>query len=434
MKRTIIITFVLLTFLSVILAINDVPPSFDFQQFYGSVTGLPAGTGFKVRAQIGTTQTETPIAANGQYGYSPTFKVQGQNGNTINFFIVNAQGAATAVGTPTPYQNGATTTLNFQYTTAPPSTSTTTPQPTYAAAICGNNIRESSEACDGTDLAGKTCASQVGTGSTGALNCTSSCTFNTTLCTAATGTCWECNEWSVCRNNNQTRNCVRYQPCSVQGPDVVMVDPATEKTCSSSTGTTPVSAPSSCLMSWECGAWSLCRTSQQSRICFRVDNCATLQAQNPAMTITPIPKPEEERSCQDTVAVPLSQQVCSPGMKRCLGSQLQLCSTEGTQWATFQTCPSSCDSISFECRTESAAPPQPLQNPSPSLWVYLLAGSIVLVLVIVSISISILNKKKYAPAKEYIRENRARGIDDEQIRERLVDEGWDGKAVGKLLR
>lgn len=68
------------------------------------------------------------------------------------------------------------------------------------------------------------------------------------------------------------------------------------------------------------------------------------------------------------------------------------------------------------------------------MWMYLLAGSVVLVLIIVSISMALLNKKKYAPAKEYIQESRDRGIADAQIKEKLVDEGWDEKAVGKLFR
>src|SRR3989344_6781852 len=97
--RKLLIILLVLGLISVALATNHVPPALNnFQQFYGSVTGISA-TGFKVRAQIGTTQFETPIAANGQYGYSPTFKVNGQNGNIINFFIVNPSVAAATAGT-----------------------------------------------------------------------------------------------------------------------------------------------------------------------------------------------------------------------------------------------------------------------------------------------------------------------------------------------
>ena len=475
--RKILIVILVLGLISVVLATNHVPPTLNnFEQFYGSVSGISA-TGFKVRATIGTTQFETPIAANGQYGYSPTFKVNGQNGQTITFFVVNAAGAVTPVGTA-PYQNQAITLLNFQYapggnaqcgnnvreapevcdgtnlvsqtcatqvgtgstgtlrcpancmafnTSQNFDTSQCTAS-TGGSAQCGNNIRESTESCDGTDLAGQTCASNVGTGSTGALNCTSSCTFNTTLCTASTGTCWLCNDWGRCRNNLETRTCARAD-CTEAG--ALRSDPADERLCGNISRTS--STPSTCTMNWECSAWSLCRSAQQTRICFRADNCDTLLAQRQITSVTSALKPREEQTCQEAVTT-TPQQVCDSGMKRCLGPQLQLCSADGMQWATLQTCPGSCDSTSLTCRTEQTAPPSPQQPSSSSLWMYLLAGSVVLILVIVSISMALLIKKKYAPAKDYIRESRNSGIDDEQIREKLVEEGWDEKAVGKLFK
>lgn len=53
--------------------------------------------------------------------------------------------------------------------------------------VCGNNIKETGEACDGTDLNGQTCASQVA-GSIGTLTCNLDCTFNTSGCTVAPST------------------------------------------------------------------------------------------------------------------------------------------------------------------------------------------------------------------------------------------------------
>lgn len=427
MKKIIFLIF-LLGLVAVVLAVNDAPPILNnFEQFYGTVSSISA-TGYKVRATIGTTQTETPIAANGQYGYSPTFKVSGQNGNTINFFIINPSGAAAAVGTPTPYINLASTRLDFIYSTTPAGGGGQGGGQGGTPAQCGNNVREGAEACDGTDLASQTCASRVGVGSTGSLNCTSSCAFNITQCTASTGTCWLCNDWGRCRNNLETRTCARAD-CTEAG--ALRSDPADERPCGNISRTS--SSTPACTMSWECSAWSLCRNAQQTRICFRADNCDTLLAQRQITSVTSALKPREEQSCQEAITSTM-QPVCDPGMKRCLGPQLQLCSTDGLQWATFQTCPGSCDHISLTCRVEQASPPSPTQKPSSSLWVYLLVGSIILILIIVSISMALLNKKKYAPAKEYIRESRAAGIDDEQIREKLVDEGWDEKAVGKLFR
>lgn len=47
--------------------------------------------------------------------------------------------------------------------------------------ICGNNIKEINEECDGPDMGGQTCVSLGYSG--GVLSCNSNCTFNTSQCT-----------------------------------------------------------------------------------------------------------------------------------------------------------------------------------------------------------------------------------------------------------
>lgn len=49
-----------------------------------------------------------------------------------------------------------------------------------ANTVCGNNVREGGEQCDGTDLGGKTCQSQGACG--GTLACNADCTLNTSAC------------------------------------------------------------------------------------------------------------------------------------------------------------------------------------------------------------------------------------------------------------
>ena len=51
--------------------------------------------------------------------------------------------------------------------------------------ICGNNVKETGEDCDGTDLAGKSCLDFGFTG--GTLQCLPSCDFNTSNCTTGGG-------------------------------------------------------------------------------------------------------------------------------------------------------------------------------------------------------------------------------------------------------
>jgi hypothetical protein len=65
--------------------------------------------------------------------------------------------------------------LKFEETKAKISTTTIT-----IVSVCGNNIREGSEQCDGKDLGGQTCTSLGYSG--GTLSCNPDCTFNTSGC------------------------------------------------------------------------------------------------------------------------------------------------------------------------------------------------------------------------------------------------------------
>jgi hypothetical protein len=51
--------------------------------------------------------------------------------------------------------------------------------------VCGNNIKEGGEQCDGTDLGGATCQSLGFSG--GTLSCSASCNFNTSACISGGG-------------------------------------------------------------------------------------------------------------------------------------------------------------------------------------------------------------------------------------------------------
>lgn len=53
--------------------------------------------------------------------------------------------------------------------------------------VCGNNLKETGELCDGTDIGTNTCASVLGVGYTGTLGCSAGCnSWDTTLCVAPT--------------------------------------------------------------------------------------------------------------------------------------------------------------------------------------------------------------------------------------------------------
>lgn len=57
---------------------------------------------------------------------------------------------------------------------------------TVTVTACGNNIKETGEQCDGTDLNGQTCVSRGYAGG-GTLSCKADCTFNYSSCTSGGG-------------------------------------------------------------------------------------------------------------------------------------------------------------------------------------------------------------------------------------------------------
>ena len=69
-------------------------------------------------------------------------------------------------------------------------------------AVCGNNIKEAGEECDGTDLAGETCISLDY--ASGNLSCNDNCTFDTSGCVTAAGSV--CGN-GVCETDESTATC-----------------------------------------------------------------------------------------------------------------------------------------------------------------------------------------------------------------------------------
>ena len=186
-----------------------------------------------------------------------------------------------------------------------------------------------------------------------------------------------------------------------------------------------------CLYSWICGLWTDCQNNIQTRTCLREDQCDQRLEQGEIAEVIPTPKPAEQRACTETAQQ--SAAICSASTKRCFGLQVQQCSADGQRWETLQTCATSCDAFTIDCK-EAAPISSQTQKPFPS-WIFPLIGSVVLLIVIIILLSFILGKKhKYAPAKEYIEEARMKGVSDTQIKSRLVDQGWDGQQIEKLLK
>lgn len=91
--------------------------------------------------------------------------------------------------------------------------------------------------------------------------------------------------------------------------------------------------PPSCNENWTCTDWSTCVDGQKVRACTDQNNCKT------AIHIPPqidecVEVPEE---------LPLEGEVtCVPDENTCIGSNLMVCSTEGTEWVKVETCQYGC--------------------------------------------------------------------------------------------
>jgi|GEM_PF-4377074 len=128
-----------------------------------------------------------------------------------------------------------------------------------ALIVCGNNIQEAGEDCDGLDLAGEDCDS-LGYRS-GALTCTASCTFNRTQCVSGgSHGCtedWECTAWTNCIDGKQTRVCSDDNECGT-----IKYKPETARTCT-------------CNEDWRCTDWTSCYNNTQTRTCYDANKCGT---------------------------------------------------------------------------------------------------------------------------------------------------------------
>ncbi|MCJ7816784.1 MAG: hypothetical protein MUP55_02900, partial [Candidatus Aenigmarchaeota archaeon] len=136
-------------------------------------------------------------------------------------------------------------------------TCSTCPEDCGACQTCGNNLREGSEVCDGSDLAGQTCISRGFTG--GTLACLSSCSgFDTSGCTNPTCGNTICDPGETCSNcpgdcgQCQVQGVYIFQDSLPSGAGISQGDPMQVSTESPYQGTNSLKITGQ-------GAWSNCR-------------------------------------------------------------------------------------------------------------------------------------------------------------------------------
>jgi len=118
--------------------------------------------------------------------------------------------------------------------------------------VCGNNIFEIGEQCDGTDLNGQTCTS-LNPGWTGTLSCQSNCIYDTSGCSIIPQT--------------------PSNPPGGTGSNPSGGSPSTNNNPAS----TPPSNSGSCVENWKCNDWSNVNEQCGTRTCEDLNKCGTTQ-------------------------------------------------------------------------------------------------------------------------------------------------------------
>ena len=296
-----ILSFVLIVLMAAMVFAETAPNLVEFQQYYGQVLSLPAGS-YRLEASIGGRTFTTTVRADGKYGYSPTFKVYGTNTAPTTFSIVNDQGIKTVLGSAA-HQNREVTLINMQY-----------PAPAQSQATVQTN--ESGSVAQST--------------------------------TSDTSS-----------SSNHPRD----------------------------TSLSPSSLPSqSCNQNWDCGLWSLCADTKQTRTCFRSDSCDQQLVEGKVLKVVPTLKPQEERSCvgeltgEEVGTTTSTTSICSALARRCRGTEVQQCSADGNTWQTIDSCEQGCDTTTTRCKAASVVPSS--QKPETTLW-YLIGGGILIVIAVI---------------------------------------------------
>jgi hypothetical protein len=183
----------------------DPPVLTNFHQFYGKINGLPAGNIYELRVQVADVTFSENIV-DGRYGYSPTFKVSGENGQEIKFFAYNVATRGLTQLIPTyNYRGGEVKNLDLNY-------------PGYTPAGSGSSGSGSSgsgSSGSGSSGSGSSGSGSSGSGSSGSGSSGSGSSSSSTV----PGTClqsWDCREWTDCQSGRQSRECFRGDSCDAQ--------------------------------------------------------------------------------------------------------------------------------------------------------------------------------------------------------------------------
>jgi hypothetical protein len=92
---------------------------------------------------------------------------------------------------------------------------------------------------------------------------------------------WNCTEWSICSNGNQTQSCNDIKSCGT-----VLNKPSEIRSCTILNDTN-----SSCISSWSCGYWNTCSENLQNRSCLGLNSCSVNKSEYRSCSIPIVVQP-----------------------------------------------------------------------------------------------------------------------------------------------
>ncbi|MFH1828740.1 MAG: NosD domain-containing protein, partial [Nanoarchaeota archaeon] len=167
--------------------------------------------------------------------------------------------------------------------------------PLVATSVCGNLVKESSEACDGSDFGGLSC---IDYGYLyGSLSCTS-CTIVSSACTNTSGSSSSSSSTSSGGGGGgggaaALAQCNDKKDNDNDGKTDYPNDPGCE-----SNNDNDETDPLSCKQNWQCGSWSACTNDLQKRTCYDINDCLSKKNAGEVDEIVVVLKPVESKKCE----------------------------------------------------------------------------------------------------------------------------------------
>ncbi len=386
--------------ISTALALAEVPSLTDFMQIYGKISNY-YGDGDDLSVQVGEDEDNLFKASwvndDGTYGKDYAWKIyNGKAGDKLYFWIGEEKITSTETFQPQVIKE-----INF----AMPPDCTNEETWNWSWSACINKSKTGEFTCEGEKH-----------------------TKNETCCEPE----WKnCTEWSGCDNKKKSRVCFDANQCNPAS-----LNKTETESCGGSSSSTKA-------VNWSCDVWSSCNAQlKKIRLCKAVGSTTT--------------KTEETAcdKCSESWVCGLWTE-CKYGTQSRTCNDLHLCGTVLLRPALSRSCEEKSSMFQQtytpppKSAPESTPPPKVVPTttsaPPKSSWeqyrYYMMGLAAFIVLAIVTIIVIFALHKKaggdsegLSGAKDWVAKERGAGMPDANIRNALLNQGWEEGDINKILR